>query len=106
VSYALLLLPLLIAAVLGAVVAVRRDRRGWAALAIAGATMLVLTLAFDSLMIAVDLFRYDDALLLGARIGVVPIEDLGYALVAVLVVVALWRVLPARGRAAERRGDA
>ncbi|SFS09715.1 lycopene cyclase domain-containing protein [Agrococcus baldri] len=105
-SYALLLLPLLVAAVVCAVVALRGDRRGWTALAIAAAAVLALTLAFDSLMIALDLFRYDDALLLGPHIGLVPIEDLGYALVALLVVVALWRLLPARGRAEERRTDA
>ncbi|WP_404312366.1 lycopene cyclase domain-containing protein [Agrococcus terreus] len=95
-SYAVVLAPFLVAAVVAAVVAIRRDRRGWTALAIAAAIILLLTVVFDSLMIAADLFRFDDALLVGIRIGLAPLEDLGYALVALLVVAALWRLLPGR----------
>ncbi|MDR7233905.1 lycopene cyclase domain-containing protein [Agrococcus sp. BE272] len=97
-SYAMLLTPLLLAAVVAAIVAFRRDRRGWAALAIASVVVMALTVVFDSLMIAADLFRFDDALLLGVRLGLAPIEDLGYALIALLLVAALWRLLPSRGR--------
>ncbi|UOW01627.1 lycopene cyclase domain-containing protein [Agrococcus sp. SCSIO52902] len=97
-SYAMLLTPLLVAAAIAAIVAFRRDRRGWAALAIASVVVMALTVVFDSLMIAADLFRFDDALLLGVRLGLAPIEDLGYALIALLLVAALWRLLPARGR--------
>ncbi|RWR19143.1 lycopene cyclase domain-containing protein [Agrococcus lahaulensis] len=97
-SYATLLTPLLLAAVVAAIVAFRRDRRGWAALAIAAVVVMALTVVFDSLMIAADLFRFDDALLLGVRLGLAPIEDLGYALIALLLVAALWRLLPSRGR--------
>ncbi|MEV7527207.1 lycopene cyclase domain-containing protein [Agrococcus sediminis] len=97
-SYAMLLTPLLLAAVVAAIVAFRRDRRGWAALAIAAVVVMALTVVFDSLMIAADLFRFDDALLLGVRLGLAPIEDLGYALIALLLVAALWRLLPSRGR--------
>ncbi|KAA6436187.1 lycopene cyclase domain-containing protein [Agrococcus sediminis] len=97
-SYALLLTPLLVAAAIAAIVALRRDRRGWAALGIAAVVIMALTVVFDSLMIAADLFRFDDALLLGVRLGLAPIEDLGYALIALLLVAALWRLLPSRGR--------
>ncbi|MCR8670828.1 lycopene cyclase domain-containing protein [Agrococcus sp. HG114] len=97
-SYALVLAPLLTAAAVAAVMALRRDRRGWAALAIAAGIVLTLTVVFDSVMIAADLFRYDDAKLLGPHLGNVPIEDLGYALIALLVVAALWTLLPSRGR--------
>ncbi|MFP5251709.1 MAG: lycopene cyclase domain-containing protein [Actinomycetes bacterium] len=97
-SYAMLLTPLLVAAAIAAIVAFRRDRRGWAALAIAAVVVMALTVVFDSLMIAADLFRFDDALLLGARLGLAPIEDIGYALIALLLVAALWRLLPSRGR--------
>lgn len=97
-SYAMLLTPLLVAAAIAAIVAFRRDRRGWAALAIAAVVVMALTVVFDSLMIAADLFRFDDALLLGVRLGLAPIEDLGYALIALLLVAALWRLLPSRGR--------
>lgn len=104
-SYAMLLvLPLLLASVV-AVVALRRDRRGWAAVAIAAAAVLALTVVFDSIMIGIDLFRYDDALLLGAHIGLAPIEDLAYALIAVGIAVAVWRLWPAReGQSAAAEG--
>jgi len=98
VTYALLLAPLLAAATVAVVVALRRRRRSWASLAIAAAILLALTIAFDSVMIAIDLFRYDDALLLGPRVGLAPVEDLAYALIALFVVVALWRLLPTRIR--------
>lgn len=92
-SYALLLAAPLLAAAALAVVALRRDRRGWAALAMAAAAVLALTIAFDSLMIATDLFRFDDAQLLGLRLGLAPVEDLGYALIALCSVAAIWRLL-------------
>ncbi|WP_413320865.1 lycopene cyclase domain-containing protein [Agrococcus sp. 1P02AA] len=103
--YALLLAPALVIAVGLAAWALRRDRRGWAAVAIAAAAVLLLTVVFDSLMIAADLFRFDEALLLGVRIGLAPVEDLGYALIAVLVAAATWRLWPAR-RPAGRLGSA
>jgi lycopene cyclase domain-containing protein len=101
-SYALVLAPVLLAAIVVAVAAFRGDRRGWAALGVGSLAVLALTVVFDSLMIAIDLFRYDESLLLGLRVGVAPIEDLGYALVAPLVAAGLWRLL-GRGRSA---GDA
>lgn len=97
-TYAVLLAPLLVAAIVVVAVALRRRRRNWAALGIAAAILLALTIVFDTVMIAVDLFRYDDALLLGPRIGLAPVEDLAYALIALFVVVALWRLLPTRIR--------
>ena len=97
-TYALLLAPPLLAATVAIAVALRRRGRSWAALAIAAAILLALTVVFDTAMIAADLFRYDDALLLGAHVGLAPIEDLAYALIALFVVVALWRLLPARIR--------
>lgn len=97
-TYAVLLAPVLLAAIAVIVVALRRRRRSWAALGIAAVILLTLTIVFDTVMIAVDLFRYDDALLLGPHIGLAPIEDLAYALIALFVVVALWRLLPSRIR--------
>ncbi len=97
-TYALLLAPPLLAATIAVIVALRRRGRSWAALAIAAAILLALTIVFDTVMIAADLFRYDDALLLGAHVGLAPIEDLAYALVALFVAVALWRLLPSRIR--------
>ncbi|WP_051222555.1 lycopene cyclase domain-containing protein [Agrococcus lahaulensis] len=95
-SYILVLAPLLAASIVAAVLALRRDRRRWGALAIAAAIVLALTIVFDSLMIAADLFRYDDGKLLGPRVGLAPVEDLGYALIAVLLAAAIWTLLPSR----------
>ena len=101
-SYALLLAPMLLAAIAAAAWALRGDRRAWAALAVAAAAVLALTAVFDSIMIAADLFRFDEALLLGVRVGLAPVEDLAYALIAVLIAAAMWRLLPASSRRTAR----
>ena len=101
-SYALLLAPMLLAAIAAAAWALRGDRRAWARLAVAAAAVLALTAVFDSIMIAADLFRFDEALLLGVRVGLAPVEDLAYALIAVLIAAAMWRLLPASSRRAAR----
>lgn len=69
-----------------------------AALALAAAVLLVLTVVFDNAMIAVGLFTYTDAHLSGLRIGLVPVEDLAYPLAALLLLPALWDRLRARER--------
>lgn len=95
-SYAALLaVPLSIAALV-VVIVIRTDRRTWLALAMAAGALLALTVVFDSIMIAVDLFRFEDQLLFGARVWLAPVEDLAYALVALFVVVAIWRTPGAR----------
>lgn len=52
--------------------------------------LLVFTLVFDSLIIALDICRYDTSKLLGIRIGLAPIEDFFYALLAGIMVPMLW----------------
>ena len=89
-SYALLLAPVLIVAALAAAATV--PRRGWGALLVGAGAIVALTIVFDNLMIAADLFRFDDAQLLGITIGVMPIEDIAYALIAVFVVTAVWNM--------------
>ena len=101
-SYALLLAPMLLAAIAAAAWALRGDRRAWARLAVAAAAVLALTAVFDSIMIAADLVRFDEALLLGVRVGLAPVEDLAYALIAVLIAAAMWRLLPASSRRTAR----
>ena len=95
-TYAALMAPFLAVAIILTVVAYRRDRRGWAALALGSVVILALTLVFDTIMILADLFRYDDELLIGLTVGAAPIEDLAYALVAVFVVASLWRLMKSR----------
>ena len=96
VSYpAVALLFLAVAAVVAATAAVvrRPGRRWWLCTAAVAAVLLVLTAVFDSLMIAADLFRFDESRLLGvarrpgagrglrlaARLGAGPSGALGAA---------------------------
>ena len=107
-TYAGLALVFLVA---GLVVAVVAHVRGlppgwWSATGLVAIVLLTLTAAFDSMMIAADLFRYDTGSLTGLRVFLVPVEDFAWPLVAVLVLPALWELLgPAtrkEGRARER----
>ena len=60
--------------------------------------LLVLTAAFDNVMIAAGLFAYSDAHISGVRIGLAPIEDFAYPLAAALLVPAVWELSGRRGR--------
>jgi lycopene cyclase domain-containing protein len=65
------------------------------------ATVLVLfalTAAFDSLMIASGLFHYEETHLLGARIGLAPVEDFAYPLAGAVLLPTLWICLTGRRR--------
>ena len=91
--------------VLGVVVApVLRRLRPWPLLA--GALLLVLlTVVFDTLMIAADLYVFDPDRILGVYVWGAPVEDFGYALAASAVMPALWTWLGRRGRRAGGPGD-
>jgi len=83
---------LFLAAVLG-VLAWRKlltfGRAVWATLAV----LLVTTIVFDSLLIYFGMFTYPADKILGIRVGLAPIEDLFYALLAGLAVPAIWKGL-------------
>jgi lycopene cyclase domain-containing protein len=64
-----------------------------------GAVLTVLTVVFDSAMIAADLFRYDDAALLGPRVWLTPVEDLAWPWAAALLLPALRALLTPRQEA-------
>jgi len=66
----------------------RRPTRTWW---ITLGALLILTFIFDNCMILLGFFHYDTTKLLGLYIGSAPIEDFFYALLAVLIVPALWR---------------
>ncbi|MFP3714195.1 lycopene cyclase domain-containing protein [Puerhibacterium sp. TATVAM-FAB25] len=86
--------------------AVRRPGRAWwAATAAVAAVLLVLTAVFDSLMIAADLFRYDENALAGVRVWLTPVEDLAWPLAAVLLLPALWELLAPRDAPREPQPD-
>lgn len=62
-------------------------RAVWVALAV----LLLTTIVFDSLLIHLGMFTYPAEKILGIRVGLAPIEDLFYALLAGLAVPAIWK---------------
>lgn len=58
--------------------------------------LLVSTALFDNLIVGSGLVAYDESKILGIRLGVAPIEDFLYAIVAVLVTASLWQILRRR----------
>ncbi len=89
--------------VLGAVVVpvLRRVRPAplvWAAL-----LLVALTIVFDTLMIAADLYVFDPDLILGVYLWGAPVEDLAYALAASMLLPALWTWLGRRDAARSAR---
>ncbi|UFS58231.1 lycopene cyclase domain-containing protein [Subtercola endophyticus] len=95
----------LAAAVLLAVVArIVRRRPRILPLVVTAIILLVITAVFDNVMISIGLVGYNRALISGVFIGVAPLEDFAYALGAVLLLPALWALLPARdGSRRERK---
>lgn len=59
-------------------------------------SLLVLTFMFDSLMIYFDFFHYAPDKILGIHIGLAPIEDFFYPLLACIIVPAVWYKLEKR----------
>jgi lycopene cyclase domain-containing protein len=59
----------------------------------AAGVMLFLTLVFDNVIIATSIVDYDPSKILGVRLGVAPIEDFAYTLVALILVPSLFNWL-------------
>jgi lycopene cyclase domain-containing protein len=55
--------------------------------------MLILTAVFDNLIILAGIVDYDTTKLMGIYVGVVPVEDFAYTVVAVLLVPAIWKAV-------------
>lgn len=65
--------------------------------ALAGlAVLVVMTAAFDTVIVGTRIVAYDPDRILGVRIGVAPIEDFSYAIAAALALPALWHLLGRR----------
>jgi hypothetical protein len=77
------------------VVATRRPPGFVAAVAVTGLALVVMTVVFDSLMIAADLFRYGPDLL-GPIVWLAPVEDLAWPVATALGLPALWVLLTPR----------
>ncbi len=78
------------------VLLVRRKagRRGFAAaIALALAIVLLLTAVFDNVLVGLGIVGYDEARILGLRIGVAPVEDFAYTVAAGIGLPSLWVLL-------------
>lgn len=62
----------------------------------ASAVMLLITAIFDNVIIATGIVAYDEAKISGIKIGVAPIEDFAYTVVALLVVPNLFNFFRVR----------
>ncbi len=82
---------------LAAVLARRTPR--WTVIAVTAVVLLVMTAAFDNVMIAVRLVGYNHALISGVFVGVAPLEDFAYAIAAVVLLPSLWALLARRRHA-------
>lgn len=71
----------------------------------AACVLLVLTAVFDSMIVGFGLTVYDEARILGLRIGTAPVEDFGYTIAAVMLMPALWTSLGRWGARRGRSGD-
>ncbi len=58
--------------------------------------LLLLTAVFDNVIVGLLIVDYDPAKILGVYVGVAPIEDFMYAILAVLLVPAVWHKLGAK----------
>lgn len=97
-TYALLSLVFIglsaVIAVTAALVGRRRPEFG--ALALSLAALLLLTAVFDTIMIGAGFFTYTDEHLMGAHIGLAPVEDFAYPIAGIVLLPAIWALLRAR----------
>lgn len=100
-TYWLLNLPFLavVALVASAALLARRAPR-WRAIGLAAIVLLLMTAAFDNILVATGIVGYDPSRISGVLIGVAPVEDFAYALAAVVLLPSLWSLLSPR-RAAD-----
>ncbi|QSB24036.1 lycopene cyclase domain-containing protein [Curtobacterium sp. 24E2] len=104
-AYALLALPFFavvaVVAVVAGIVAARRARAAGRAPGtgcrvafvtslVAGIALLVMTIVFDNVIVTLRIVAYDPSLISGAKIGAIPVEDLAYAMAAIVLLPSLW----------------
>ena len=91
-TYPLIVLPFVAVTLVVTLATLRRPRfrQRMASSALTALVLVGLTLVFDNLMIAVDLFSYPQEHLSGLKLGLAPIEDFAYPLCAAFLVPALF----------------
>ncbi len=81
-----------------AIVTRRPGGRWWLAVGLTALSLIVLTAIFDSIMIAADLFRFDESSLVGAHVGLAPVEDFAWPLAATILIPSTLLLLTNRRR--------
>ena len=89
-SYAILALLVLIIAIMFGLV-LRRWLKG-KPLVVTLMGMLLLTAIFDNLIIFAGIVGYDEQKISGIKLGLAPIEDFSYTIVAVILVPTLFNL--------------
>lgn len=56
-------------------------------------TLIIATIAGDNLIIAGGIVEYDPSKILGVFIGVAPVEDFAYSVIASILIPAVWTAL-------------
>lgn len=92
------LLSMVVLALVSAVTVPTLRRLRLTPLLLTAAALLALTVVFDNIIVGVGLVAYDDALISGVLMPVAPVEDLAYAVAAVMIVPTLWTWLARRDR--------
>jgi lycopene cyclase domain-containing protein len=97
-TYALLIVPFVLATLVLTLATLRRPAFGrrMAASAVTAVVLVLVTAVFDNLMIAADLFTYPAESISGLRIGLAPLEDFSYPVCAAFLVPAVFTLLPSR----------
>ena len=97
-TYPLIVLPFALAGLVVVLATARRPGFGarLRTSAVTAIVLVVLTVVFDNAMIAAGLFTYPAHLISGIRVGLAPIEDLSYPVVAAFALPAVAELL--RGR--------
>jgi len=67
---------------------VKPTKNWWITLAV----LVVLTAVFDSIIIWAKIVAYDTDKILGLYVGLAPIEDFFYAILAIIIVPTLWNL--------------
>ena len=85
--------PLSVAAL---VVLARTGRRALLPALITLVALIALTAVFDNVIVGTGIVAYDETRILGVRLGVAPVEDCSYCVVAALALPAIWVLLGRR----------
>lgn len=65
-------------------------------LVLTGLVLVALTVVFDNIIVGLEIVAYDEDLISGITMPIAPLEDLAYAIGAVLLVPTLWELLGGR----------